>query len=244
MAEPTFNLAWIRAGMAEVPRIEPARLPPWSARMPEAERREAFLRTVLPIILAVDEEIASDRQRLWDLDHRQRTGKTLDADQRLWLMVAAERYRVEIDNMEELKRRMDIIPPSLALAQAAVDSNWGTSDAARNANALFSDGSEARAAPTQRSTGQKAPSRAVRPFANLTEATRAYAHAFNTLPQFRSFRDERDRMRKAGLPLEGTALADRIATSQRDGGYLDQLLSVIRTNDLVAFDRARLEPPR
>jgi Bax protein len=66
-----------------------------------------------------------------------RAGEKLDAVDRLWLMVAADRYRVDAEDLAALARRMDVIPPSLALAQAAVESGWGTSRFAREGNALF-----------------------------------------------------------------------------------------------------------
>ena len=121
-----------------VPRVFLASLPRDMKEIREIKTRKAlFFKSILPLVLQVNEEILEDRKRLWGLRTAMRMGRQISAVDRLWLSVVRDRYRVKSDDIDELLRRVDVIPPSIALAQAAEESGWGTSRFVREGNAIF-----------------------------------------------------------------------------------------------------------
>ena len=100
-------------------------------------RKTTFIKSTLPLILHVNELILQDRARIAALqDQAVKDGVLSEAD-RLWLEVTSERYGSKSADPVVLLTHVDIVPPSLAIAQAAEESGWGTSRFARKGNALF-----------------------------------------------------------------------------------------------------------
>ena len=237
-----YDLKTIISGDGEVPRLFLASLPEDFGKIRQAEERKAlFFRTVLPLILQVNEEILADRRRLWDLRYRVRTGLRLEAADRLWLIVMSERYGVGEDDIDGLLRRVDIIPTSLALAQGAEESGWGTSRFAREGNAIFGQWTFARGGnlvPLRRDDGKI---HQVRAFETLLDGAKAYAKNLNTHRAYRGFRKLRAAMRRAGQPVEGEVLARTLLSySERGPAYIETILSIIAANGLSTLDNARL----
>ena len=96
-------------------------------------KKETFIKIVLPLIVAENEKILDDRLKLKDISSR----KITSDDEKQWLRQKFLEYKVKKSDVEELKIRMDIIPASIALAQAAKESGWGTSRFALEGNAIF-----------------------------------------------------------------------------------------------------------
>ena len=224
-----YDLKTVISGDGEVPRLFLASLPEDFGKIRQAEERKAlFFRTVLPLILQVNEEILADRRRLWNLRYRVRTGLRLEAADRLWLIVMSERYGVGEDDIDGLLRRVDIIPTSLALAQGAEESGWGTSRFAREGNLV----------PLRRDDGKI---HQVRAFETLLDGAKAYAKNLNTHRAYRGFRKLRAAMRRAGQPVEGEVLARTLLSySERGPAYIETILSIIAANGLSTLDDARL----
>ncbi|MCH8237905.1 MAG: glucosaminidase domain-containing protein, partial [Proteobacteria bacterium] len=133
-----YDLERVRTGESGVPRLFLASLPGDLKDIRESRvRKTLFFKTVLPLVLQVNEEILRDRRRLWKLHFRLGLNQKLKAADRLWLIMMAERYGVKRGDVASLLQRVDIIPPSLALAQAAEESGWGTSRFVREGNAVF-----------------------------------------------------------------------------------------------------------
>ncbi len=225
-----------------MPRLFLASLPEDFGKIREvAERKALFFRTVLPLILQVNEEILADRRRLWNLRYRLRTGLRLEAADQLWLIVMSERYGVGEGDVDALLRRVDIIPTSLALAQAAEESGWGTSRFAREGNAIFGQWTFAgngNLVPLRRDDGKV---HEVRDFETLLDGAKAYARNLNTHRAYRNFRKLRAAMRRAGRPVEGAVLARTLLSySERQSAYVESLLSIIAANGLSTLDDARL----
>ena len=241
-----YDLSDIGTGAGEVPRLFLASVPRDMAAIRGArERKAVFLRTVLPLVLQVNEEILADRARLWDLRMKQRLDLPLDALDRLWLAAQSERYRVRRDDIDALLGHIDVIPPSLALAQAAEESGWGTSRFAREGNAVFGQwifSTDGALTPRRRDAGL---SHGVRAFSNLLDGARAYARNLNRHRAYREFRARRATMRLAGKPLDGAALASTLTRySQRGDAYVATIRHLIDSNALGALDGARLSPTR
>jgi len=230
-------------GSAEVPRLFLASLPGDLGQIRETDvRKTTFFKTVLPLVLQVNEQIRADRRRLWSVRYQVRNGQPLDAIDRLWLVVKSEYYGVDKDDLDALARRMDIVPPSMALAQAAEESGWGTSRFVREGNAMFGQWTYAEQqamTPLQRDEGKR---HKVRRFKNLLESVRAYARNLNTHKAYAAFRDARATMRQGGRPIDGAALAGYLGRySERGDAYVGTIRTIIRVNDLGRLDDARLK---
>ena len=237
-----YDLDQVRTGAQQVPRVFLASMPEGIAAMREIPRKKAlFFKAVLPLILKVNVEIRDDRQRLWDLKSRLAKSETLPAAERLWLIVMAERYKVKRGNLSELIKRVDIIPVSLALAQAAEESGWGTSRFTREGNAMFGQWTSAEGeglVPQDRDADK---SHKVRAFKSLFHSTRAYARNLNTHRAYRDLRTMRQQLRKKGAPIRGQILAETLGRySERGEDYVKSLRALITVNKLKYFDEAVL----
>ncbi len=194
------------------------------------ERKELFIKTLLPILLETNERILADRQHLQRLRQRHTTGRGLSVIERMWLAEVADRYGTEVDDFEELALRVDIVPPSMAIAQAGVESGWGTSRAARTSNALFG-----QIQPGTRQLPQ--------PFSSVADSVEAYIHNLNTHFAYTGFRAERARLRAQGRDPDGYHLIGQLVRySELGSGYIKFVRGLIRENRLSDFDRARLPP--
>ena len=133
-----YDLDQVRRAASPVPRFYLDALPRDLADMsPVSAKKRLFFQAVLPIVLQVNEEITVARWRLERLAGRFTRADTLPPADREWLATMADLYRTDPFDVQELLNRMDVVPPSLALAQAAEESGWGTSRFARQGNALF-----------------------------------------------------------------------------------------------------------
>ncbi len=245
-----YDLDSVVAGDVRVPRVFLGSIPPDMAEIAPVEvRKSVFFKSVLPLILQVNEEILSDRRRLWSLRHRIAMGNRLDGLDHLWLAVLAKRYGVARDDLDTLLARVDIIPPSLALAQSAEESGWGTSRFVREGNALFGQwvfGADGHQVPRRRDAGKN---HKIKAFDSLLNSVRAYADNLNTHGAYGRFRRARATARADGRPLDGLALASTmIRYSERREDYVRSIRTIILANDLSRLDDARLhenavEPP-
>ena len=237
-----YDLDSVLSGDGRVPRVFFASLPPDMAEIPEVGVRKAiFFKTVLPLILQVNEETLVERKRVWDLGYRMRLGQHFDAIDRLWLAGRFERYGVAPGDIDGLLGRMDIVPPSLALAQSAEESGWGTSRFVREGNALFGQwvfSGNRHMTPAQRDEGM---THRVKAFSTLVDSVRAYVANLNTHRAYATFRRDRAAMRASGRPVDGMVLAGRLTRySERGAGYVKTIRSIISVNRLSQLDDARL----
>ena len=137
--------------------------------------------------------------------------------------------------------KVDVVPISLALAQAAIESGWGTSRYLREGNAIFGQytfDKNKGMVPSQRDKGKEF---LVRKFSNLSDATRSYIKNLNTHPAYDKFRQERRNMRMSGELLSGKQLANYLTSySERRGEYIKDLKKLIESNNFMKFDYADL----
>lgn len=233
-----------------VPRTFLAKLPETLPDIENAKyRKQVFVSSMLPLILRSNELIIADRGRLIEIKRRIiNTGKA-GKRQRRWLESMARRYRTTISNpakpreIDRLLRRVDIIPPSLALAQAAIESGWGSSYFAQEGNALFGQwvwGDADGLLPRAREEGK---THRIRKFEYLLDSVRSYMTNLNRHKSYQGLRDRRAELRKHSLPLTGAALAPSLVDySERGVDYVGDVLSIINYNDLDGLDSAQLMP--
>lgn len=240
--EIDYDLETVLDEPDQVPRILVAQLPKDLADAETVQLRKAvFIKSVLPVILRVNEDILLERRRLLRVSKHLAAGNTLDAVDSEWLEMLTSRYEAEPGDIEDLMRRVDVIPVSLALAQAAEESGWGTSRFAREGNALFGQYTYKKSKgilPSDRSNGRK---HKIRAYANLLETVRSYMHNLNYHRAYGDFRSKRAVMRDAEGTIDGHALAGELRRySERGADYIRTIRVIIRYNNFDALDRARL----
>lgn len=253
--------AWA-AGVREVPRLFVTEVGArWGERantdLTVLAKKQIFFRGMAPLALRSNELIRAERERLLALPTPQEMG----IEDREWLAALAEDYGLsapatdgaadsatgspEVWNalMAELRVRVDEVPVSLVLAQAANESGWGTSRFAHQGNALFGQwtfgGSGMLPEAQRKSLGDYR----VAAFESPLLSVIAYMRNLNTHPSYARLRDRRAEARAAGLPLIGYDLArglDRY--SERGQDYVDDLHNMIDVNRLREADFTYLAP--
>ena len=220
-----YTLGEIRQGEA-VPPIRVERVPADLGNKDGNERKALFITALLPVVLEVNQRILADREQLLFLrDKMAAQAMSVSAIERIWLEDLAERYDTAPGDIEELVRRVDVVPPSMAIAQGGVESGWGTSAAARSGNALFGI---IRAGSPQ-------------PFTSVGDATNAYIANLNTHAAYASFRTARAALRQRGEALSGYQLIGSLLRySELGSQYVNFVRQIMRENDLSDFDKARL----
>ncbi|MGF1626995.1 MAG: glucosaminidase domain-containing protein [Alphaproteobacteria bacterium] len=254
-----YELDGVRNGVGEVPRLYLSSFPDgWTEVATVEERKALFFKTFLPLMLRVNEAITADRAILINLRDRLASGVIPSAGEMDWLIDLALLYRVlppeagesgsavalTLDDIETMLTRVDIIPPSLAMAQAVEESGWGRSRFAQEGNAMFGQytWSGEGILPMGASSADGA---RIRTFDSLLQSVAAYAINLNTHGAYGEFRAERSRMRENGEPLDGRALVSTLTRySQRPGAYMRNLRATIDANDLREFDTSVLAPGR
>jgi Bax protein len=215
----------------------------------QTTKKELFIETLLPLVLLENESIAQRRDRMLGLFERLEHRNPLSAGEQLWLRSLADEYRVSGDPVldsaarRELGGRVDIVPADLALAQAAAESGWGGSHAARIDRDLF--GMKVSAAvriwpprATRHRKGQHAPR-----FASLREAVHTYMLVLNSHAAYGRLRELRASLRGRSEPVEGSRLAAGLERySTRGKGYVRMIQGVIRRNQLERYRLATLLP--
>ena len=237
-----YDFNSVQAGQVSIPRLFVKSLPGDMKRIKATkDRKELFLLSVLPLILKVNDEIWAERKKLIELKKLVKNRIKLSAEDRLWLAVVEDRYKVVRGDLGALERSMDIIPPSLALAQAAEESGWGTSRFVVEGNALFgqwTDSSKSGIIPLGRVINRNY---RIKAFRTLLDGVRAYARNLNTHKAYRSFRAGRSELRRSGKILSGQKLSLHLASySERGENYIRSLQKIIKSNSLEKFDHLKL----
>jgi len=203
------------------------------------EKKKLFLEIILPLVLEENNRIKIDRKKLFVI-----LNKNNNSDQEIkWLNEKFKQYGVVKKDLATLKIRMDEIPVSLALAQAAKESGWGTSRFAIEGNALFGQwtwsGEGIKPADVDSDDG----SHKVMKFKVLKASVRAYQRNLNTHSSYRNFRLARAIMRDNDEELDSLTLAnylDKYAATGKE--YTVIIKKIIQQNKLQDFDKVKLLP--
>ena len=199
-------------------------------------KKETFIKIVLPLIVAENEKILDDREKLKTLIEKKFTTDT----EKQWLRQKLLEYKVKKSDLDELVFRMDMIPVSIALAQAAKESGWGTSRFALEGNAIFGqwtwDGKGI--APLKRD-GDK--NHKILKFPILRASVKAYKNNLNTHKSYLKFREKRSQLRNKNKRITGLALTDTLKNYAQTGSEYTKILNqIITQNKLSDFELVRL----
>ncbi len=255
-----YTMAALLGGKIAVPRFYLTGLPQdWAAEITPVAKKNIFYRTMLPLILRVNEYVQTNRRRLLDLDRRLAAGGRLTPSDAAWLARQARLYRVlsaakaSADGIlglgpaarrtifDRLRLRMDGVPVSLALAQAALESGYGTSRFATAGNAFFGQWRQGGGMTPDRQRASKS-DYGVADFSTPLASVRAYFNNLNTHPAYKPFRTRRAERRRAGKPLAGDRLAETLYSYAETGPvYVDTLRTIIGNDRLDRLDSLPVE---
>ena len=199
-------------------------------------KKETFIQIVLPLVVAENERILEDREKLKVLSVKK---FTTDLEKQ-WLRQKLLEYKVKKSDLKELMTRMDIIPTSIALAQAAKESGWGTSRFALEGNAIFGQWtwSGQGIAPLDRESNKN---HKILKFPILRASVKAYQNNLNTHKSYKSFRDKRLKLRERDKKISGLELTDTLKNYAQTGSEYTKILNqIIRQNRLTDFEPVKL----
>ncbi len=202
------------------------------------KRKEFFIQIVLPLVLKENNNIRLDRKTLFKIINKSNNTKL----EKKWLEKKYKQYGVTSKDLTTLKIRMDEIPVSLALAQAAKETGWGTSRFAQEGNALFGQwtwsGEGLKPKEAEENKGHK-----VMKFNVLQASVRAYQRNLNTHASYKNFRLARANLRDNDQPLDSLILSQFLKKYAETGNqYVEVLQKIIKQNNLKDFDDAKLLP--
>ena len=200
------------------------------------ERKELFIKIVLPLILQENEKIKEDREKLFKVLAKKSNSK----QERNWLKRKFKEYKIKNSDISELKIRMDIVPVSLAIAQAAIESGWGTSRFALEGNALYGQWtwSDNGLKPLDNDDDQD---HKVMRFKILTASIKAYKKNLNTHSGYIEFREARANLRNRNEKVTGLKLTQYLDKYSAQGKKYTEILKItIKKNSLSDFENAKL----
>ena len=202
------------------------------------KRKDFFIQIILPLIIKENNNIRLDRKKLFGILIKSKNTKT----ENFWLNSKFKQYGVLNKDLSTLKIRMDEVPVSMAIAQAAKETGWGTSRFAQEGNALFGQwtwsGEGIKPSEADNDSTHK-----VMKFKVLQASVRAYQRNLNTHSSYKGFRTARAELRDEGKKLDSIILSEYLDKYAETGKeYVKILQQIIRQNNLTDFDDAKLMP--
>jgi len=235
-----YDLKGIRAG-GKVKPIYLTKLPKDLKTLGDTKKkRELFIRIVLPLILDENLKITDDRKKLFKILKKNFN----TSGERVWLKRRFKEYKIDDQDLTKLKIRMDIIPVSIAIAQAANESGWGTSRFALEGNALFGQWTWSKKGISPKNKDPDKTHKVLQ-FQVLKASVRAYKNNLNTHNAYKEFREVRAQLREEGKKIIGLDLTQYLKNYAAIGEkYVLILEDIIEKNSLTDFDKAEMLPTR
>ena len=231
-----YDLKKIRQGQPVKP-IYLSQLPKDLDRLKNTKKKkDTFIKIVMPLILDENNKILENRKKLFKILSK----STNSMGEKRWLKRRFKEYGIKKGDITELKVRMDIIPPSIAIAQAAIESGWGTSRFALEGNAMFGQWTWSKNGiePTDKSKNQD---HKILRFSMLRSSVKAYKNNLNTHNGYKEFREKRAELRKNNKKISGLKLVNYLYNYAATGKeYTKSLKRTIDQNGLTDFDDATL----
>ncbi len=223
-------------------KVKPIRLSLLPNEMKSIEssgkRKNLFIKIILPLVLEENNRIIIDRKKLFTILNKNKNSK----DEINWLNQKFKQYGVVNKDLATLKVRMDIIPVSLAIAQAAKETGWGTSRFAIEGNALFGQWTWSGEGIKPAEAGTNATYKVMK-FNVLKASVRAYQRNLNTHSSYKKFRFIRAQLRDDNKKLDSLKLAEYLDNYAQTGTeYTKVLKQIIQQNQLKDFDEVKLLP--
>ena len=226
---------------ATAPSEQASELPDFAAIRDTATKKREFFNYMLPMIRESNDKIRADRRDLLRIADKLKTGTTLDTSELDFIGGLQLYYRIRNQydlaaTVDALLIRVDVVPASLVLAQAANESGWGTSRFARQANNMFgvwcfTEG--CGLTPLARAEGL---THEVAKYDSVQESIDAYIRTLNTNSAYVELRDIRANSREMAEHFTGHELAEGLLRySERGEDYVREIQMMIRVNDLHQY---------
>ena len=208
---------------------------------PIIERKRLFINTLIPIIYSENLQILNDRKKILDW-WRESDGENFSRDfWPQWLFELSEKYGSSDSNLGNLLMRVDIIPISLALAQSAIESGWGTSRYSREGNAVFGQYTFDESKGLKPKDRNENDEFFIKKFPNLSESVRSYLKNINTHLAYADFREERKKLRMSGENLSGYKLVNFLKDySERRESYVKDVKEIMSSNNFQKYDKGNV----
>ena len=203
------------------------------------KKKNLFIKIILPLILEENNRIKLDRKKLFTILNKNMNSNA----EKKWLKSKFQQYGVINNDLSTLKVRMDIVPVSLAIAQAAKETGWGTSRFAIEGNALFGQWTWSGEGIKPAGVDPEDSNHKVMKFKVLKASVRAYQRNLNTHGGYKQFRSARASMRDNDEDLDSLLLADYLDKYAATGKeYTKIIKQIIKQNSLQDFDKVKLLP--
>ena len=224
------------------PLLRPETVPDFVLITDTDERKAVFFAFLRPYVDQINAEMLAMRSNVENLHEKQRLRGLSSADMALldklteqFEIQPQQKYRTE--HFQQLMRRIDVLPVSMVLAQAANESAWGTSRFATQGNNYFGQwcySAGCGMVPSRRRSGM---SHEVRVFDSVADSVRSYFMNLNTFPSYRKLRLIRQQLRQNSQSIDGISLSEGLDSySERGQAYIEELQSMIYFNDLHILD--------
>ncbi len=202
------------------------------------KRKDLFIQIILPLVIKENNNIKLDRKKLFKVLNKSKNTKK---EQR-WLALKFKQYGVINNDLSTLKIRMDEVPISMTIAQAAKETGWGTSRFAQEGNALFGQWTWSGEGIKPLGADNDATHKVMR-FRVLQASVKAYQRNLNTHSSYKDFRSARAELRDDGKKLNSLILSEHLDKYAETGKvYVKTLQKIIKQNNLTDFDDAKLLP--
>lgn len=208
-------------------------------------KKQAFFDFLQPYIDAKNAEVRRQRVRLQLIAAKLKLNVKLKHEENVLLWDLSRKYEVRTDDLhdtgfiERLLHRVDVLPPSLVLAQAANESAWGTSRFAKEGYNFFGQWCYSDGCGLVPGNRNEDASHEVKSFESVEAAINAYFRNLNTFPSYQDLRLIRQALRQGSKPIDGISLTEGLGKySERGDAYIQDLQRMIYKNDLLERDKA------
>ena len=202
------------------------------------KRKNLFIQIILPLVIKENNNIRFDRKKLFSILNKSKNTRAENS----WINSKFKQYGVANKDLSILKIRMDEVPVSMAIAQAAKETGWGTSRFAQEGNALFGQWTWSGEGIKPSKADNESTHKVMR-FKVLQASVKAYQRNLNTHSSYKNFRSVRAELRDKGNKLDSMILSEHLDKYAETGKeYVKILQQIIKQNDLTDFDDAKLLP--
>ena len=203
------------------------------------DRKELFIKIALPLIISENEILNSQNKKIKQLKDN---FKYISKNDALWLIDKINKYKVKNKSIDQLLVKVDVIPVSLALSQAAIESGWGTSRFAIEGNALYGQyvwgNDKDGMVPNERKNDEIF---SIKAFSNLRESVASYMLNLNSNHHYNEFRNNRFILKNTDRKISGVYLAEFIKNYSIEDNYSSKVIGIIKTNNLEDLDDMKID---
>ena len=215
----------------------------------ENRRNELFIQILSPLALKLNEEILAERKQLEAIEKVFKSGAKPSAAQEKWLENAAKKYN-EFTHLQgrprtdlliyRLKEKIDIIPPSVFIAIAGIETDWGMSRYVKEGNALYREVLWNDRSGMLPQDEKEDLTYSIKKFPRLYDSMKSFALRINSGINYKDMRTLRAGLRKRRKIIDGRSLASSFALYSPQKNYLGLLDYTITFYELINVDAAKL----